>query len=506
MSSSSETLEEEVRRLRLELDHLKSLAASAASESLPLVEMALKDNQRRLQIEQRLADARRLLELAQEVGGVASYFVDLKSDEMWWSDSAYQLYGLNPAFDSPSIDRWLSTVHIEDRGAVAQVARAAIEEGKPIDHVFRVVLRSGQIRWIHDRGSVQLGANGRPARIHGVNIDITNAREAQDALAESEEQFRYTFEWANVGVAHVSVDGGFLRTNQRLCELLGRSQAELQTLTFQDITHPDDLDADLEQVGRLLGGEIDTYSMEKRYTRPDGSVIWCDLSVSLLRRPDGSPKNFISIIADIDERKKAQEQLQLVLGESNHRVKNLLTVIGAIVRTTARSAKSPRELEDALSERLLGIAASHDLLMGKYEVGAQLDKLIQRQLDIFTDCATERVICDGPPLQLSPPAAQAFGMVLHELATNACKYGALSDDNGRVRISWHVDETSDRLHFSWIEEDGPEVVMNGRQGFGTRMLERMLTGALGGSARLAMQRDGVKFDADLDLSACRAAI
>jgi PAS domain S-box-containing protein len=132
------------------------------------------------------------------------------------------------------------------------------------------------------------------------------------ALSESEQRFRATFEQAAVGMAHVGLDGRWLRVNERLCRIVGYTRDELLQLTFQDITHPDDLDADLEQMHRLIRGEIESYSMEKRYVRRDGFLVWINLTGSCVRREDRSPEYFISVIEDIDARKQAEEALSFL--------------------------------------------------------------------------------------------------------------------------------------------------------------------------------------------------
>ncbi len=146
-------------------------------------------------------------------------------------------------------------------------------------------------------------------------------RESEERLRESERQFRIIFEQAAVGMAHVSIDGRWLLVNQKLCAILGYTREELLELTFQDITYPDDLETDLEQVNRLLKDELQTYTMEKRYFRKDGSLVWANLTVSLVRDNMGRPQYFISIIEDISERKRAEaeaaeqaQQLEAVFG------------------------------------------------------------------------------------------------------------------------------------------------------------------------------------------------
>src|SRR3989344_2175506 len=140
--------------------------------------------------------------------------------------------------------------------------------------------------------------------------NIETRKQSEQALRDSEERFRATFSQAAVGIAHVAPDGEFLRINQKFCDIVGYTQEELLRRTFQDITHPDDLDAGLVFVRQVLAGEIPTYSMEKRYFRKDGSIAWVNLTVSLVRDEQGAPKYFISVTEDISERKLAEEQMR----------------------------------------------------------------------------------------------------------------------------------------------------------------------------------------------------
>jgi PAS domain S-box-containing protein len=144
-------------------------------------------------------------------------------------------------------------------------------------------------------------------RAWGTQRDITERKQAEEELRESEERFRGTFEQATVGIAHVATDGRWLRVNRRLCDIVGYEKEELLGLTFQDITHPDDLETDLEGARRLLAGKIETYLREKRYFRKDGSIVWIYLTVSLVRSPLSEPRYFISVTEDITERKRIEE-------------------------------------------------------------------------------------------------------------------------------------------------------------------------------------------------------
>lgn len=141
--------------------------------------------------------------------------------------------------------------------------------------------------------------------------DVTERTLTEQRLREIEERFRATFEQAAVGIAHVAPDGRWLRVNRKLCDIVGYTPEELATRTFQDITHPDDLDSDLEQMQRLLAGQIEMYSMEKRYFRKEGSIVWIELTVSLVRDADEAPKYFIGVVEDISRRREAEATLRL---------------------------------------------------------------------------------------------------------------------------------------------------------------------------------------------------
>ncbi len=179
--------------------------------------------------------------------------------------------------------------------------------------------------------------------------DITEAKRAEEALRKAEQEYRAIFEQAAVGIAHVGTDGRWLRVNDKLCTLVGYPREELMQLTFQDITHPGDLATDLDYVRQVLSGEINSYSMEKRYIRKDRSLIWANLTVSLVRTGAGEPRFLISVVEDITERKRAEAALHNLGGR----------LISAQEAERARLAK---ELHDGLSQNLALLAVELDTL------------------------------------------------------------------------------------------------------------------------------------------------
>jgi diguanylate cyclase (GGDEF)-like protein/PAS domain S-box-containing protein len=194
--------------------------------------------------------------------------------------------------------------HPDDRAADLEAAER-IFAGERSTHQCekRCVRPDGSIVWALANLTFLRDEAGEPLGWVGQFQDVTTGRDA-------EERFRLAFEHAPIGIALVAPDGRFLRVNRPLCEMLGYDEPALLAATFQDITHPDDLDADLGHVQAMLDGEIRTYEMEKRYFRADGSVIWVLLSVSLVRDDAGRPRYFISQIQDIDERKQAHGELE----------------------------------------------------------------------------------------------------------------------------------------------------------------------------------------------------
>lgn len=333
------------------------------------------------------------------------------------------------------------------------------------------------------------------------NLELDNA--ALRAALLQNQIYREVFEHAAVGVAQVSRDGVLLEVNQQFCDIIGHGHDDIVGRKFRDFTHEDDIAGNLELLEQVAAGQIPGYRLQKRYRRSDGEVVWADLSVSKLQDGAGGEYKLISTIVDVSARRSAEEHQQLLLGELSHRTRNLLAVVGALARQIARNCATPAEFEQALTERLTGMAASADLLL-EGAGGAQVQELIRRQMAAFMSAGGPQVTLSGPPLKLSAGASQALGLALHELATNACKYGALSTPHGSIAISWSPQtEPGDEFHLTWVERGGPPVGMPTRIGFGRKVIERMVAGSLGGSTTLEFAPAGVEWTLRAPLSNLR---
>ena len=205
---------------------------------------------------------------------------------------------------------WLAAIHPDDRLHTQQLWSAALINLNLFEMEHRLRRYDGEYRYMSVRAVPILHADGAVREWVGIHTDITDRKQAELAIAESEERFRSTFEQAAVGIAHVSLDGRWLLFNHKLCEIVGYTRAELLESKFQDITYPADLATDLDYIRQLLAGEIQTYIMEKRYVHKSGRLVWANLTVSLRRDISGVPLHFISAIEDIHDRKQTEFALQ----------------------------------------------------------------------------------------------------------------------------------------------------------------------------------------------------
>ena len=201
-------------------------------------------------------------------------------------------------------------VHPSDQQRISEITQRAVRQNQPYEYEYRIHTKDGRERWMWEQGrSISMG-DGEPLFLEGYIADITDKKLAQEALTQSERQLRATFEQAAVGIARVTTDGRWLDVNEKLCHIVGYTREELLSRTIQDITYPQDLDAELALIEETLSGERSAYALEQQYIKRSGDCVWIRLTVSLVRADDNTPLYFISIIEDIDARKKADEKLR----------------------------------------------------------------------------------------------------------------------------------------------------------------------------------------------------
>ncbi len=684
----------------------------------------------RKQVEATLRENEERLRLAQQAARIGAFELNIETGVNTWTPELEALYGLPPGGFARTQPAFESLVHPEDRAEAIRLTEQAMASGEPITGEWRVQWPDGSIHWISGRWQVFKDSSGKPLRMTGINLDITDRKKAEEALRQSEARFRMLHESLRDAFVQVSMDGQILECNDLFCQMVGYSREEVRTLTYQRLTperwhafeegivrnqiiprgysdvyekeyrrkdrtifpvelrgmlsrdasgQPDTMwaivrdiserkraetalritlesiadgflavDADWRFVylnaaaertlnfrredilgksfwevfppavgtrlereyRRAAAGEsvdfenlyepwgrwfhnrcfpregggmtlyfrditeqkqaeevrreseerlraiietavdaiividekgliqsinpaterifgytpndvagknvsllmsdrdaaahdkfISTYlrtgkakiigfGREVDHRRKDGSVFAADLAVAEWRV--GGKRYFTGTIRDITERKRYEQELQLLLREVNHRAKNMLAVVQAIARQTAAATRD--EFIEHFAERVQALGVSQDLLVKNEWKGVDLDELIRSQLAHFKDMIGTRIELRGEPLFISASAAQTIGMAIHELATNAGKYGALSNNEGRVEVEWSLqpsEKGGKTLVMSWVELGGEAVTAPTEQGFGTTVIVPMARMSLDAEVDLDYEKTGL---------------
>lgn len=281
----------------------------------------------------------------------------------------------------------------------------------------------------------------------------------------------------------------FELVNRGARENLGFTMEELRGLTPWDLKPEYTEDEFRSFVEPLLHGEVEFLKFETVHLRKDRSTY--PVSVQLQYFPEEGGVFFASI-TDETERRAREEREKLILNEMNHRAKNVLAVVQVLARQTVK--RNPEDYVTHLEARIAGLSASHDVLVKNSWQDVPFDEVIRSQLGHFGHMIGDRIMMSGPPTRIKATAAQGFGLALHELATNAAKYGALANNCGRVAISWNETDGSDGriLKLTWIESEGPEVIAPQRQGFGSFVIEKSLASQFGCEVHLEYDPKGLR--------------
>ncbi|MFJ3052535.1 PAS domain-containing protein [Pseudomonas nitroreducens] len=274
------------------------------------IELPMTDLRRRYTAE--IMESETRMKLAQEGARIVTWEWNLISDEVTYSPNVEAVYGWHVS----SNQTFWSHLPAEDVATMQAMYERAATEGKGCECDFRILQPDGSLRWIASRATVVNDAVGRPLKMVGISMDNTERMATEERLRNSEERFRAIFELTWGALAYIGLDGGWQRVNGSLCELLGYRPEELYTMTFQGITHPDDLATNLELLRQLLAGHFDRYVVEKRLRRRDGDYVWVRVRTSLQRRAqDGVPDHLISVFEDIRAERAERDRLQARISE-----------------------------------------------------------------------------------------------------------------------------------------------------------------------------------------------
>ena len=322
------------------------------------------------------------------------------------------------------------------------------------------------------------------ALVTGMRLAVERTRD-QQVLQASKDRLQLALNAAVLGWWQYDPLRGMVLGDTRYKEIFDFTADETPTLEeFIKRVHPDDLERVLaDREAALNPADPKPYAHEYRIRRRDGELRWVGAHGLAYFEGTGRERravSFIGTVADITQRKEREERESLLMREVSHRAKNMLSVVDAIAHQTA--TRNPKDFIERFSERIQALAASQDLLIRSEWHGVEVEDLVCAQLAPFADLIGSRIVVRGPTGRLKAAAAQAIGLALHELATNAGKYGALSTDTGRVYISWAID--GDTFTMSWVERDGPPVSAPERRGFGTIVMEAMAERSVNGKVDL----------------------
>jgi PAS domain S-box-containing protein len=402
---------------------------------------------------------------------------------------------------------WKAVHHPDHVADVAARLQRSFASGEPWEDTFPMRRHDGAWRWFLSRAEPIRDAEGLITLWFGTNTDVTAEREAQAALRASEAQVRLAGEAAGVGFFSCDLLTGETYWSATMYALYGLDPSLPAPHMDEggnhlDLVHPDDR-AMLRDARRSLAADRRrvAFMHDFRIRRADtGALRWIAARGELERDAAGRAVLVRGAQQDITERKEAEDRQGLMLAELNHRVKNTLATVQSIAAQTLRGVDPAARR--ALEGRLLALAAAHDVLTREAWSGAALDEVVGGALAPHGGVAGGRFRLEGPLLRLAPRAALALAMGLHELATNALKYGALSTPSGHVALRWDVSEGPDPVfRLTWTEHGGPPVQPAPRRGFGARLLERSLAQDLGGTARLDFAPGGLSCTLEAPLAA-----
>ncbi|MXP41496.1 PAS domain-containing protein [Altererythrobacter soli] len=473
-SQQARVLKALARQVMTELELRVSLAEQAATKR------AMRENAERVQ-------------LALDAGAIiGTWFWDLPADRFNIDEQFARSFGIDPARASHplSLDEVIETVHPYDKEGLAAAIKAAIARGGPYAHQYRVRRADGNYYWIEANGHVQHSADRTPVSFPGVLIDV----EEQRALrTERDRAMRLleTFAEAVPGVVYAKDrDGRMLVANRGTTELIGKPpEFYLGKTDVEFLADKAEALAVMANDRRIMETGVPE-QLEEVLHLPDGNAaVWLSTKAPL-RNEAGKVIGLIGSSVDITERRRAEERERLLAREVDHRAKNLLGVVQSMVQLTR--ADSTAEFKEAVAGRIQALARAHSLLAaGRWE-GVNLSQLVAEELAPFNQ-GGERLAISGEPLRLNPAASQSLALAIHELATNASKYGSLSCPTGRLEVSWRLLQgEGESFELSWIESGGPLVTAPQKRGFGSTVIQSSIERQLGGTLQLGWLEEGLR--------------
>lgn len=446
--------------------------------------------------EEALAERNLQLALAGRAALVGTYAYDRDAEILQVSEGYAAIHGFPEGTTRIARDRWLAGVHPEDIDWLERRRSQAFQQRQPEYSVeYRIVHPGRGVRWIEARSFALYDGDGLPRRVVGVNIDVTERKQAEQALAERNVQFALAAKTGLVGSYAYDTETEIMQISEGYAAIHGFPEGTAQIARSECLAsvHPDDIVRVKLLRSEAFHAQRREYHVEYRIFRPGGELRWVETRCFISYGGSGNPKRVVGVTIDITERKRVEEQQRALVAELDHRVKNSLATVSAVVAHSQNGSESMADFAAALNGRIRAMAITHELLSASRWQGVALKELVRRELAPFA--GAKNIEFGGPSVLLRPEAVQAISMVLHELSTNAAKHGALSITEGRVSIRWeHRVNGQGRsvLAVKWQESGGPPILAPGKANYGTSTIRDIIPYELHGTVLFELARDGVR--------------
>jgi PAS domain S-box-containing protein len=449
-----------------------------------------------------LAERNTQLELASRTARVGSYSVDYINGIVKLSPGCASVLGLPQATVEISRAAARKLVHPEDLADLLDAPRnqAFLKKDREFVVQFRIIRADdGEVRWVEARSLMFYDQAGQPVRLIAVIIDFTERKLAESALAERNLQLAMAGKVGRVGSYAYDVKAEKLQVSEGYAALHGLPEGTTETTlgTWRARVHPEDLDRVEGAHNQAVADKRREYSVEYRIVRLDGEVRWTERRCLISYDGDECAQRVVGVSIDITERKQAEKQRNALNAELDHRVKNVLATVCAIIFQTQNANATIEDFVASVDRRIKSLASTHELLSHARWRGVSLQEIIRRE---FAPYSTDKSDIGGSRMILKPEAAQATAMVFHELATNAAKYGALSNHTGWVSVRWFLlpnGIAQQRLAIEWQEIGGPSVSPPGASGYGTSIIRDLIPYEFGGTVDLVFAPQGVRCRVEL---------